>query len=358
MADYVERERIDLVLHSGDVFDSGAPSAEAERAVFRFFKRVGAAGAQTVVIAGNHDSGARLEAWSLLAELVGVHALGRPKRAADGGLIEIRTTSGELAQIVAVPFAAPRRLVSALELAEDESRSLQTYAEKMGRLIGALTKEFRPDAVRLVCLHTHLDGAIQSGSERQVTVTDDWAATPAGLPSEAHYIALGHIHKPQDVKSSPAPARYAGSPLQLDFGEAGERKTFTVLDVSPGSEPARLDLVPYEGAKELRRERLRLSEIEQRAEELKSSGWLRITVPLDEPDPEMNRKVRQALGEAVVAVEIELPREQAKAEARPSLEVEGPRRVFEHYYRQRNDREPGDALLEKFDQLRQEVEGL
>ena len=65
LGDFVERERIDLLLMSGDVFDTGAPSAEAERLVFGFFKRVGRTGTRTVVIAGNHDHPTRLRATML-----------------------------------------------------------------------------------------------------------------------------------------------------------------------------------------------------------------------------------------------------------------------------------------------------
>src|SRR5438552_2497222 len=76
LANFLGSERVDLLLMSGDVFDNTAPSAEAEREVFSFFKRIGSAGIQSVVIAGNHDNPARVEAWGTLAELVGVHSLG------------------------------------------------------------------------------------------------------------------------------------------------------------------------------------------------------------------------------------------------------------------------------------------
>src|SRR4029079_17433889 len=91
LADDLERETVDILLMSGDVFDSGAPSAEAERAVFRFFRRVGEAGSERVVSAGNRDSAARVEAWGGLTELVNVRAIGRPRSARDGGLVELRT---------------------------------------------------------------------------------------------------------------------------------------------------------------------------------------------------------------------------------------------------------------------------
>ena len=78
LGDFLEREKIDLLLMSGDVFDSGAPNPEAEKLVFSFFKRTGQAGVPSVVIAGNHDSPKRLQAWGTLAELVNVHVVGVP----------------------------------------------------------------------------------------------------------------------------------------------------------------------------------------------------------------------------------------------------------------------------------------
>lgn len=159
LADFLVRERVDLLLMSGDVFDSAGPSAEAERMVFTFFRRIGSAGVQSVVIAGNHDHPARLEAWGTLAELVGVRSVGLPRRRDDGGLIEIDSSDGERAQIVAVPFASVGRLVSAIEITADASVAAQKYAHGMQRILEHLAEGFRPDAIRLIVAHTHLANA-------------------------------------------------------------------------------------------------------------------------------------------------------------------------------------------------------
>ena len=79
LAGFIERESIDLVLHTGDVFDSKNPTGEAERLVNEFFVRVGSTGSQTVLIAGNHDDPDRLDARALLAEFANVRILGRPQ---------------------------------------------------------------------------------------------------------------------------------------------------------------------------------------------------------------------------------------------------------------------------------------
>lgn len=351
LAGFVEREKVDLLLVSGDVFDGGAPPPDAERVVFAFFKRVGLAGTHSVVIAGNHDSAARLEAWGALAELVRVHAVGRPRPPDRGGVVEITSRAGEKAVVAALPFAPIGHLVSALELA-DEAEAMKRYADGVREMIRRLAARFRPDAVNLLVAHTHLEGAAYSGTERRVHLGEDWAATPQALPHEAHYVALGHIHRPQAVEAAPAPTRYAGSPLQLDFGEAGEAKSFVLVEARPKAGPARVGCVPYEGGKPLRDVRATLVELERDAEALREGGWLRVTVPLDRPDPDIAAKVRRLLPNALV-IRPDAPR--ADAEKEPPHEVRGlaPREAFAAYFRGAHGREAEPELLDAFEALRE-----
>ena len=354
LAEFIEREKVDLLLVSGDLFDTGTPSPNAERVVFEFLKRVGTAGTHSVVIAGNHDSPTRIEAWGLLAERVGVHAVGRPKPAREGGIIDLTVRSGERAIVAAIPFAPQRTLVSALELVDNDTAPMQTYAEKLSRIAEVLSQSFRGDAVNLLCAHTHLDGAAWGGSERKVHLGDDWAATPQSLPATAHYIALGHIHKPQKV-SAPSPAYYAGSPLQMDFGEAGEEKSFVLLEARAG-QPAKIERVPYEGGTPLADLTLTFDEIQSREAELGKLGWLRVTVPLEHPDPELNRKVRALLPNAV-SIDAQLPTSDDDQELEVlSLDDHAPREVFTGYFEREEGRPPRDELLALFEEIREKVE--
>jgi exonuclease SbcD len=306
LGDDLEREKVDLLLMSGDVFDSGAPVAEAERVVFSFFKRLGRAGIETVVIAGNHDSPARMEAWAGLAELVGVRAVARPCPHDKGGAVQIRSKSGEQAVVAAVPFASPIRFFSALDLAGGETRAHQRYADGLKQIVANVTSAFRRDSVNVLMLHTHVEGAAFSGSERRVHLGEEWAATPQAIPPDAHYVALGHIHKPQRLLAAPSPAHYAGSPLQMDFGEAGEQKSFVLVDARPG-QPARCERVPYRGGRALLRVRGTLADLERDAKRLSDSGSLLwVSLPLEAPDPDVNARVRQLLPNAL-RVEALLP---------------------------------------------------
>ena len=349
LGDFLERERIDLLLMSGDVFDSGAPNPSAERLVFGFFKRIGRAGIKTVVIAGNHDSPARLQAWGTLAELVDVQAVAFPRRLDDGGLVEVSARSGERALVAAVPFAAPRRLISALDLSGEETRVRQKYDQGMRQIIAHLVSGFERETINLVMAHTHLQGAVFSGSERQVHLGEEWATTPQALPSTAHYIALGHIHRPQKVEAAPAPAYYAGSPLQLDFGEVGEEKTFGLIDARP-RQPVQVEQIPYKGGLPLRSVRKGLLELEREAGSLSERGWLRVRVPLKVADPDINSKVRRLLPNAV-SVEIELPE---KAEEQDGSRLPGgspPRELYQAYCQKEHGSEGEPQVVEIFDRL-------
>ncbi len=354
LADYLARERIELLLVSGDVFDSGAPVAQAEKLVFGFFKRVGQAGTKSIVIAGNHDSPARIEAWGTLAELVDVHAVGVPRPIARGGVIAFETRDREAVNVAVVPFAPTRTLVTALELAGDDTQARQRYATEMGRVVDHLATSFRADAVNLLMAHTHLEGASFSGSERKVHLGDEWAATPQVFPSTAHYIALGHIHKPQRIQAAAARTEYAGSPFQLDFGEIGEEKSFVVVDARP-RQPVVVERVPYRGARLLKDVRATLAELERDAAVLREQGWLRVRVPLPARDAELNAKVRRLLPNAV-SVDEELPQTEAPKAVVHTSSM-SPAEAYRTYFESEHGAVPDDAVVEKFTALYAEEMG-
>jgi exonuclease SbcD len=355
LAAFVEREAIDLVLHTGDVFESRNPPAEAEQLVNRFLLRVGRAGAQMVIIAGNHDDAARLDARSLLTELINVQIVGRPRPAARGGSRVIATRGGEKAVVAALPFASPGAWVSALDLAGEEESARRKYAHMFELAVRDLCGAFRPDAVNLLMAHTHLEGSMFGDSERRVHIAEDWAASPQALPRTASYVALGHLHKPQQVDVR-VPAYYAGSLLQLDFGEAGEEKTFNVVSASPGKpgNPATVERVPYEGGQPLIDLRASLAEIEATADRY-SKGWLRVTVPLAAPDPDLNRKVRALLPNAlVVRAELPPPDEPSESLLEPGLPPVG---HYAAYHFRVHGQAAALPVLDTFQDLYDQVSG-
>ncbi len=352
LAGFIEREAIDLVLHSGDVFESRNPAAEAEQLVNRFLVRVGRSGAQMVVIAGNHDDPLRLDARSLLTERINVQILGRPRSASRGGARIVETRCGETAVVAALPFATPGSWVSALDIAGEEAKARDRYARTFARAVRDLSGAFRPDAVNLLMAHTHIEGAQFGESERRVHISEDWAASPKALPAKASYVALGHIHKPQKVDGK-VPAYYAGSLLQMDFGEAGEEKSFNLVTASPGK-PGSVDAIPYQGGMPLVDLHATLAELEATAERHRV-GWLRVTVPLTEKDPDLNRKVRALLPNALV-VRAELPEAEERPDPRPESGA-SPDRLYAAYHLRTHQHPVELAVLDKFLDLLAQASG-
>lgn len=271
-----------------------------------------------------------------------------------GGLQEIVTPCGQTALIAAVPFAHVRHIVAAMELAEGEQRAYETYSGWMQHMFEVFAERFRADTVNLVMAHAFVENAVLANSERRAHVGEQWAIKAQSLPSSAQYVALGHIHKPQQLENAPQ-ARYAGSPLQLDFGEVGEEKSFVVIDVEPGA-PARVELVPYEGGKPLVDVRATYAELEADAERLAAAGWLRITVPLEFPEPDVNSRVRRLLPNAV-KVHIDLPEQDEDDDPDRPPPHASASELFTAFYRKKHQRAPEDALVALFEELHRECGG-
>ena len=136
--------------------------------------------------------------------------------------------------------------------------------------------------------HFMVGGVKVGGSERELHIGDAYAATAQAIPAGPQYVALGHIHAPQDVPGAPVPARYAGSLLALDFGEAGETKRVVVVDAEPG-QLATIRSVPLASGRPLVRATGTWDEIEARADELRDA-YLDLTVPVGGADPELGHR--------------------------------------------------------------------
>lgn len=357
LASTIERERIDLVLMTGDVFDTPSPSAEAERLVFGFFRRLGRLRIPSVVIAGNHDSSVRVDAWGQLAELANVTACGLPRQFDQGGCVRIPVASGETAVVAMIPFVAPSRFITAQALGAAPERAASTYAARMQDLVAHMSQGFDDRAVNLLMAHTHLDGAMVGRSERRLHIGDDWAADPRMLPPSAHYIALGHVHRHQQIVAAPAPTWYAGAPMQLDFGEEGEQKYYNVIDARP-RQPVRVEPRPYVGGRPLRTVKVSAEQLARGGAglgvDVADSPHLRVYVDCSSGvvDPDVNRKVREAIA-GVVSVDLIKPTSGPSPEPVRTAAL-APRDLYAEYLRQQGA-QSSDLLLSTFDALHEEA---
>ncbi len=245
-------EAVDLVVVAGDVFESAAPSPEAQRLAWSTLLALRATGAEVVVIAGNHDSAAAFDAVAPVFSAAGVTVLGRPVPPEAGGVVTlVARSTGEPVRLALVPFLSQRGVVRAGELFElDAAESNGAYAAAYSALVARLTAGFRSDAVNIVVAHATLVDGRLGGGERAAQTIFSYAVDAQVFPTSAAYVALGHLHR-QQVAPGGRPVWYSGSPLAVDFGEGDDVKGVLVVEASMGV-PARVRPVPLASACRLR----------------------------------------------------------------------------------------------------------
>ena len=348
-------EDVDLVLVAGDLFETAAPTAKAQGLVVRTLLRLREDGRLVVVIAGNHDNQSLLDAvYRTALGPLGLHILGLPKRPDAGGLLSLRTRSGEAVNVAALPFLSHRYAVRAAEImAHEFSEHALDYSRRMREIVGLLTAGFTPDAVNLVTTHATLLGGRRGGGEREVQTSLDYELPASIFPASAHYVALGHLHRQQEIPG-PCPTYYCGSPLAIDFGEEENSPGALVVTAAPG---IRADArpVPIRGGRELRTLR---GSLEQVTAEGERAGEAYLRVILAEPGRAgLGDLIREKLPNTleVMLDDEHRPRPGSRDGHRRSRVGRSPQELFGDYLLEQNIDDP--RLNAMFEELLDDVTG-
>jgi exonuclease SbcD len=337
-------QKVDAVLVCGDVYEHQVPLPESETIVFETLLGLEMAGIPVVIIPGNHDAPKRWEALAPLLRRFAVRVVPKVLRPNAGGVVELSSRDGSTTvQIAALPWVSERYMVSAEELIGLEAPG-QKYADRMARLMQALAGNLDPTKCTMFAGHLFVAGAALGGGERSLTTGETYAVTAAAIP-QVQYAALGHVHRPQRVKGSAVPARFAGSLLQLDFSETGHAKSISIVDLTPGL-PAQVAEVPICAGRRLRDVAGTMEELSRRKQGL-GSDFLRVTLKAEAPHPGQADAVRELLPNAI-QVAIDYPRT-----APPEEPVRGldPRALFALHYKRRHGVPAPDALLALFSEV-------
>lgn len=294
-----ESARPDLIVHTGDLFDGHRPAMAEFGDAITALRRLSEA-SPVALLAGNHDSAGVFEVLALALEdftpadvaegrhdpskpcpyRIRVHP--KPTTAAKGAVSSYPTASGGALRLVSVPFVHQNRVLRDFdEIAAPNA----TYADRLREILATYTEvcfaDFDPGAdVAVLASHVHLRGA-RTSSERTIHISEDYATDAAAIDSRYGYLAFGHIHVPQVVAGGRG--RYAGSILEVDFGEEGETKQVAVVDLVPGR-PAAVRDVPLTAGRRLRRITLPIGSLDRLANEA-GDAIVELTVAADDGAP-------------------------------------------------------------------------
>lgn len=308
----IDAHDVGAVLISGDLFDRSVPSV-ASLALGRWALEQVCARARAIVTVGNHDSAQRLGLTApFLADRLVVAALADDIPQA----VDLTEDGDVVARVYPLPYLDPDMTRAVLVDAEGDQAApddpdathqvarshravLEAAARRCGRHLDA--HPLPPTARVLLMPHAFLSGGLATDSERPIEVggvedapVDPLArlGAPSG-PARVHYVAAGHLHRPQDIRSDITRARYSGSPLAFSFSEAGHQKSVTLLDTAaPDLDPQVLPLTPW---RDLRRIRASLEAIEDGHHADAADAWCEVTITDDARPHNLVARVRAVL---------------------------------------------------------------
>ena len=309
----------DVLLIAGDIFDTVNPPVKAQERLYDFI--VNAHEQQPlltiVMIAGNHDSGSRIELPAPLMRRLRTHALGRVLWLDDGTLdverllLPLPNASGEIgAWCLALPFLRPAE-VTGPTLGDNYLRGIGRVHEL---LIEAANLKRQPGQALIAISHAHMAGGSVSEDSERSLIIGNAEALPASLFGESiTYVALGHLHKPQRVNGEER-IRYSGSPIPLSFSEIGYQHQILEIDCD-GDQLRSVETLLIPRAVNLQRigpaplaelllQLKELPDIDLLAD-IDRQPWLEVRVRLDEPQPDLRNQIEAVLeGKAVRLVRI------------------------------------------------------
>ena len=235
----IVEEAVDVLVVAGDLFDTSNPSAAAQQLLYGFLGRLRAQHPRTriVLVGGNHDSAARLDAAEPLLSALDIRMVGCLPYRGDGHgladldlerlLVPLPDVHGVVqAWIAAVPYLRPADFpdeLSALPMPE-ATAGLYTY------LSAALQQ--RGAAVCLATGHCFVMGSDRSEGSERVLVGGAESLGADCFPPAFAYVALGHLHKPQVIDGR---LYYSGAPLPFDLGEGDYKSRVLLIEVENGA---------------------------------------------------------------------------------------------------------------------------
>jgi exonuclease SbcD len=344
----VRSERIDLVLVAGDLFDRSIVSTEAETAAFEFFVGLRELKTPALVIAGNHDSRERLEALSPLLSLTGATVFGNLRFAEQGGVVEVLGARAAL-----LPFLSERRLVRAGDLLQGDSAEWKkTYGGAMSLILRNLATGFGPD-LNLLMAHLTVEGGRLGGGEFTFHTTNSYAIQPADFPPALSYVALGHLHRQQQVAETPM-AWYAGSLIQLDFGENEDSpRGALIVEVAPGL-PPRVQPINEHWGRPLKTFRVSRDSLDRRWNEIREfPGYSKVVIE-GKGNPALRERLFKEMPD-LLEVEFHTPDSEEARPAVATVEDLDWVEAYSQYRLEATTREASPELLAAFREVFEEV---
>ncbi|WP_180115509.1 exonuclease SbcCD subunit D [Acinetobacter sp. YH12140] len=236
LLEQIQEKQPNALLIAGDIFDVVNPASSAQKQLYQFLTDAHALAPhmQTLMIAGNHDSGYRIEQVEPFlakfnAKAVGIISKQNQQFDLDRLLVPIYDANKNIiAWCLTLPYLRSAEITG---LNEQTTNSQNAIAYLHQQLIAAAKARKQPDQALILMSHAHMQGGETSDSERPIVVGNEEALSTALFDDVIDYVALGHLHKPQKVGQTHI--RYSGSPIPLSFSERNYKHQVVDVRIDP-----------------------------------------------------------------------------------------------------------------------------
>ena len=352
----IQEHQVELLLVSGDIFDTALPSSDSTNLYYRFLYRLfDETDTYTVITAGNHDSPRHLEAPREFLEMGRIYVVGTAEEPTKC-VVRIPRENPQVA-VAAVPFLSEsdlRHLSYETEVDRNER-----YRERFKTFYADCVAAMPAELPKILMGHLFVQGGQVGDSERNVQIGGATATHASDFPENVSYVALGHLHRPQTIKGTDYPIRYSGSPIPLRFNETGYRKKVYLLELSDDGALIQDEEIKVPIFRELCT--VQGDEVSVLSEAI-AADWngkyIQVKLKLNSPAVGIGDKIRQAFsdrGGDVLSVELELP-SAGPAPLPPIGDMECPEKIFEEFHKTKFEGNPPDeTLTQTFSELVQMV---
>lgn len=335
--------KVDGLIVAGDIFDIGNPPNSARKLYYQFLAGLlRTQCSHVLIVAGNHDSAAMLEAPREILKALRVHVVGT----AENEIIEWKNQQDETEAIIAgVPFLRERDLRYSIIGESGEERLLRLreairahYQGLAAGISGLISSNpALSNAPVIATGHLFAIGAYSSDKQDNIYLGDTENIGAADFPELFSYVALGHIHRAQAIGAREH-IRYSGSLIPLSFSETKDEKGVYILEYT-GAELKSLNFLPCPTFRRLKTIEGNLDTVKKRLLELHEHyvhalpAWVEVLVALEAPDPGLDEELHEFtrdLNMNILKIRIQLPDQNLvdTASGQVALEDLSPEEVF------------------------------
>lgn len=342
IASIIDAEKPQGILVAGDVYDKSIPPVEAVELFDECLVRLARRKVPVFIISGNHDSSERLAFGGRLLDTTGIHI--SPVYDGHVAPVSMEDEHGTV-NVYMLPFVKPihvRRFFPEAQI-ESYTDAIRVAVEQM---------EVDPRERNVLITHQFVTGALTSDSEElSVGGTDN---VDASVFDDFDYVALGHIHGPQNIGSERV--RYCGTPLKYSFSEAKHQKSVTVVELGQKGEldVRTVPLVPVHDMVELKGTYEELTAKSFYENTSYQEDYVHITLTDEEDVVDAVGKLR-LIYHKLMKLDYDNQRTRSNPEvtAVENLETKSPLELFGEFYEKQNN---GPMSREQEDFLRELIE--